>query len=121
MDRACGFGPQGWGFDSLQARIFHGPVAQPRLNRGQLVEMCWFYILKNKKTGKYYSGSTNNIKRRVKQHKSGYTRTTRILQTDELVYAEKFNTIQEARMREKKIKSYKSKKYIEWLISNQGL
>jgi hypothetical protein len=21
MDRACGFGPQGWGFDSLQARF----------------------------------------------------------------------------------------------------
>lgn len=82
--------------------------------------MCWFYILKNEETNRYYTGSTNNLNKRLKQHLQGNTRTTRILKTFQLVYSEKFDKIEAARNREKQIKSYKSKKYIEWLIS-QGL
>lgn len=79
--------------------------------------MCWLYILKNPVTERYYIGSTNNLERRLKQHRVGSTRTTRILGTTELVYQEEYNNILEARLREKKLKSYKSKKYIEWLIN----
>ena len=79
--------------------------------------MCWFYILRNIETDRYYVGSTNNLEKRLQQHKNGYTRTTRILMTYELVYSEKFDKINDARDREKKIKSYKSKKYIKWLIA----
>ena len=79
----------------------------------------YMYILKNESTNRYYIGSTNNLDRRLKQHKSGLTRTTRVLQTDKLVYKEEFVNIIEARLREKKLKSYKSKKYIEWLINNR--
>ena len=82
--------------------------------------MCWLYILKNEATGRYYIGSTNNLDRRLKQHKSGSTRTTRVLKTHNLVYTENYDNILEARFREKKLKSYKSKKYIEWLIFNKG-
>ena len=78
------------------------------------------YILKNESTNRYYIGSTNNLERRLRQHKSGLTRTTKILQTDKLVYKEEFVSIVEARLREKKLKSYKSKKYIEWLINNRN-
>ncbi len=74
------------------------------------------YILKNEQTGRYYIGSTNNLDRRLKEHSSGKTRTTKVLKTLTLVYKEEFDTIEEARMREKKLKSYKSRKYIEWLI-----
>ena len=75
------------------------------------------YILKNETTGHYYIGSTNDLDRRIRQHKTGKTRTTNRLKTFTLVYKEEFDTIQEARLREREIKSYKSKKYIEWLIS----
>jgi len=78
--------------------------------------MCWFYILKNEITNKYYTGSTVNLKERLKQHLRGNTRTTRVLKTYQLVYWEKFDKIVAARRREKQIKSFKSKKYIEWLI-----
>lgn len=81
--------------------------------------MYYLYILKNTDTGRFYIGSTNDLERRLKQHISGKTRTTRILKTDTLVYTEMYNTALEARSREKKLKSYKSKKYLEWLI-NQG-
>ncbi len=78
------------------------------------------YILKNIDTGRYYIGSTSNLERRIKQHKSGKTRTTKILKTFSLVYSEKYENLIDARMREKKLKSYKSKKYIEWLIEKSG-
>lgn len=78
--------------------------------------MSWVYVLENKETNRYYVGSTSDINRRINQHKKGYTRTTRVLRTTELVYTETYNTIEEARKREKQIKSYKSKKYIKSLI-----
>lgn len=83
--------------------------------------MFYLYILKNKETGRYYIGSTSDLRRRLNEHRLGKTRTTKILKTDTLVYTEEYNTLEEARNREKKLKSYKSKKYIEWLISqNMG-
>ncbi len=77
----------------------------------------YLYILKNTITNRYYIGSTNNLDRRLKEHVAGKTRTTRVLKTFTLVYKEEFDTIQAARAREQKLKSYKSKKYIEWLIN----
>jgi putative endonuclease len=81
--------------------------------------MNWMYVLKNTKTERYYIGSTNNLERRIKQHANGHTRTTRVLGALTLVYKEEFSSILEARQREKKLKSYKSKKYIEWLINKR--
>jgi len=75
--------------------------------------MSWIYILENTETDRYYIGSTGDIERRLRQHRSGKTRTTRVLQTYTLVYKEWYDTIEEARKREKKLKSYKSKKYIK--------
>ena len=77
----------------------------------------WMYILKNEETGRYYVGSTGNLKTRLRQHELGHTRTTRLLGTNKLVYFEEFEDLKDARKREFKLKSYKSKKYIEWLIS----
>ncbi len=82
--------------------------------------MPWLYILNNKETDRYYIGSTVDLERRIKQHISGKTRTTRVLKAYQLIYKEFYNTAIEARLREKKLKSYKSKKYIKWLISEMG-
>lgn len=81
--------------------------------------MCWLYILRSE-NGRYYIGSTKNLERRLKQHRLGYTRTTKVLKTNELVYKEEFDNITLARIREKQLKSYKSKRYIEWLIDKSG-
>jgi putative endonuclease len=79
--------------------------------------MFWMYILHNPETDRFYIGSTSDIERRLTQHTKGYTRTTRVLKTFKLIYKEEFRTLTEARLREKQLKSYKSKKYIKWLIS----
>lgn len=79
--------------------------------------MFWLYILHNSETDRFYIGSTSDVDRRLKQHKTGHTRTTKVLKTYDLVYKEEYQTLEEARFREKKLKSYKSKRYIKWLIS----
>ena len=78
--------------------------------------MYYVYILRNNDTDRYYIGSTNNLDRRLKGHSKGLTRTTRVLKTLSLVHSEKFYNESDARLRERKLKSYKSKKYIKWLI-----
>ena len=78
--------------------------------------MCYLYILKNQETDRFYIGSTNNLERRLKEHLKGKTRTTKVLKAYDLVYFEEYSTDSEARLREKQLKSYKSKKYIKWLI-----
>ncbi len=78
--------------------------------------MAWVYILHNALTNRYYIGSTVDLKRRLRQHRSGNTRTTRVLGTKDLVYTEEYPSVKEARLREKQIKSYKSRIYIEKLI-----
>lgn len=82
--------------------------------------MCWVYILNNPETDRFYIGSTCDLEKRLKQHKAGNTRTTKILKAFDLVYAEYFESADLAREREKILKSYKSKKYIKWLIDSEG-
>lgn len=72
--------------------------------------MCWLYILKNEDTDRYYIGSTSDLNRRLQQHRSGQTRTTRVLKTFDLVYSEKYNNIFDARLREKKVKIIQEQK-----------
>ena len=66
--------------------------------------MSYFvYILSNRRRTVFYTGVTNNLKRRVIEHKSkiggGFTRK---YNCDELVYFEEFSMIVEAIAREKK-------------------
>ncbi|NLT51737.1 MAG: GIY-YIG nuclease family protein [Ignavibacteria bacterium] len=75
------------------------------------------YIIQSKKTGKYYIGHTNNLERRLKEHNSGQTKSTRNGGQWELVYVKSFPNSTEAVNFEMKIKRMKSKKYINDLIS----
>ncbi len=74
------------------------------------------YILESQVTKKYYIGSTIDLARRMRDHVRGNTRTTRIHTPWILVYTETFETLREARAREKQLKKWKSHVRVRALI-----
>ena len=70
------------------------------------------YILKDEE-GKYYKGMTDNIERRLGEHKRGKTKTTRNMKNLKLVYSEKLDNRAEARKREKYFKSAAGRRFLK--------
>ncbi len=81
--------------------------------------MYFIYIIYSKEADKYYVGQTENIEDRLISHRSGISKYTSIADDWLLAYSETFETRKEAISREIEIKKKKSRKYIEWLISNK--
>jgi putative endonuclease len=61
---------------------------------------------------------TDNIKRRISEHNSGSSKSTKPYRPWKVVYSEIFGGIKEAYKREKYLKSLKKRKYIEDLIKS---
>ncbi|MDO8451614.1 MAG: GIY-YIG nuclease family protein [bacterium] len=78
--------------------------------------MYFVYILKSLRTGRYYVGCTDNIGRRVQEHNSGSSVYTKNKGPWGLVYKEAFSSLNNARVREQQIKSWKKRIAIEKLI-----
>ncbi len=68
----------------------------------------------NKRNTVLYTGVTNNIERRIYEHKEksveGFTKKYNV---DKLVYGEEFNDVEEAILREKQIKAGSRKKKMD--------
>ena len=105
-------------------------VVQLRRQEGRSPDLLWsvgvdrrtnmrpcVYILKDA-NGKLYVGSTDNIQRRIKQHKYGHTQTSRNMINPKLVLFQEYYSIKIERKIEKKIKSLKRKDYIEKMIND---
>ena len=74
----------------------------------------YIYILASKKNGTLYTGVTNNIIRRVHEHKTKFKEGfTKKYNVDKLVYFEEFGSIVDAITREKRIKTWKRQWKIE--------
>ncbi|PIX77221.1 MAG: endonuclease [bacterium (Candidatus Ratteibacteria) CG_4_10_14_3_um_filter_41_18] len=67
--------------------------------------MYWLYILRSLKDGRVYIGSTNNLKRRLKEHERGKVKSTKGRRPFKLIHIEKFNTRSETTQRELFLKS----------------
>ena len=67
--------------------------------------MFYVYIIQSKKDLTFYTGITKDLDRRVKEHNKSDTKTTRSKKPWKLVYSEKVDTRQAARVREKFLKS----------------
>jgi putative endonuclease len=74
----------------------------------EMDDAFFVYILASKKNGTLYIGVTNNLARRLTEHKAklvpGFTRKCRV---DQLVYFETFSSILEARAREHALKRWR--------------
>ena len=77
--------------------------------------MSYFvYIATNKTNRVLYTGVTNNIVRRMSEHKEGFIEGfTKKYRVKKLVFVQEFKSIQDAIVSEKKIKGWLRKKKIE--------
>ena len=79
--------------------------------------MPFTYILYSSKLDKYYVGACIDIDRRLYEHNIGHSKFTSTGMPWELKFTKEFETLQEAKVFEQKIKKMKSRKYIEGLIA----
>ena len=82
--------------------------------------MAFTYILFSARLNTYYVGSTNNLVDRLKRHNTGRSTYTKRGVPWMLIYKKEYLTKSEAYQAELLIKSQKSRKYIEELISSQS-
>ena len=83
-----------------------------------LVRYYFVYILTNKYNTVLYVGVTNNLERRIFEHKNGLTDGfSKKYKLTKLIYFEEFNSINDALVSEKKIKGWLRKKKIELINS----
>lgn len=66
--------------------------------------MFYVYILKSKKDNNLYTGSTNNLKHRFKEHNLGKVTSTKHRTPFELIYYEAYKSERGARKRESNLK-----------------
>ncbi len=68
------------------------------------------------KNNKIYSGSTNNLKRRINEHQLGKVRSTKDYRPLKLIFYEAFISRKDAERREKYFKSDKGKKMLKVIL-----
>lgn len=82
--------------------------------------MYTVYVLKDK-NGKMYKGMTNNLRKRLYDHKSGHTITTSRMSDIQVVYTEEFQDFEEARKRELYFKTAAGRRFLKNKIINGPL
>ncbi len=75
--------------------------------------MFYVYLLKSGKDGKFYTGSTDDLKRRMAEHEAGYVKSTVRRKPLKLIYYEACLNEEDARRRERYLKSGPGKKYLQ--------
>lgn len=75
--------------------------------------MYYVYVLKSLSFDRIYIGLTDNVEKRLEEHNSGKTKSTKGYKPYELAFVEQFKTRIEAREREKFLKSGSARKRIK--------
>ncbi len=78
------------------------------------------YILYSESRDRYYIGASANVENRLSRHNAGATKSTKSGRPWKIVHTELFETYKEALVRERAIKAKKSRKYIDYLITQKG-
>ena len=78
------------------------------------------YILQSESSGRFYIGSTNDLERRLSEHRRAHSLATRGRGPWKLVHTEEFFSLTEARRRELEIKKWKSAQMIRGLLESHG-
>jgi len=104
--------------ERLKARLSprDKPVA-PRVYLGAKSFMYYIYILQLK-NNKLYTGFTNDLCKRYRQHKNGSVESTKNLRPLKLIHYECYILEEDARRREKYLKTSEGKMFLNRQISS---
>jgi putative endonuclease len=78
--------------------------------------MYTVYVLKSLKDGKQYTGSTEDLERRLKEHNAGKTASTRRRRPFVLVHTEEYESREAAEDRERYLKTGKGREELKKLL-----
>jgi len=78
--------------------------------------MYFVYVLQSQSNHKFYIGCAEGVPSRLEEHNRGQTVSTRGRGPWMLVHQEQFESLKEARQRERQIKRWKSHRSIQELI-----
>ena len=78
--------------------------------------MYYVYVLRSLKNERLYTGSTDNLKRRLFEHNIGKSKYSRLTKPFKLLHYEEFLTRIEAVRREKYLKTGKGREELKRLI-----
>ena len=76
------------------------------------------YLLQSHKDNRTYLGSTDNIVRRMEEHKHGKCQSTKNRRPLKLIYFEEYDTLAEARKREKYLKTRHGRRELKKIFEN---
>lgn len=77
------------------------------------MKFTYVYLLRSLKDDRWYTGYTEDLKRRIEQHHAGNSISTRHRGPWELIYYEACVHVEDARARERYLKSGMGKRYIK--------
>lgn len=80
--------------------------------------MYYVYIIYSKKLEKIYKGSTNDLRKRIKEHNNNKVKSTKNGKPWKLIYYEAFINKSDSLIEEKFLKSGKGKERIKYLLKN---
>ncbi|SEG48499.1 putative endonuclease [Halpernia humi] len=87
-----------------------------------MTEVEYFvYVLKSEVDGRLYKGQTSNLEKRLKEHNSGKTKSTKGFIPWRLVYFEIFASREEALLREKYFKSGIGREFLKEMLNRNQL
>ena len=122
LDRASDFGSEGWGFDSLWVHKLEAFRSRRsagfsfQAHEDVLVEISrsvHVYVLRSLADGNRYVGLSTDVPYRVEEHNSGKVKSTKARIPFVLVYQESFDTLAEARAREKYFKTAAGRRWLD--------
>ncbi|HEX7343948.1 MAG TPA: GIY-YIG nuclease family protein [bacterium] len=80
--------------------------------------MCWVYVLYSRKLDRLYIGQTQDLEKRLAEHRQGGSFYTSRSDDWELVYKEEFLTRGGAMLREKELKTGVGREFLRRLLAH---
>jgi putative endonuclease len=82
--------------------------------------MYYTYVLRSHKTNRKYTGSCEDLEKRIQAHNAGDSKSTRHGVPWSLIYAEEFSNRADAMRKERYFKTGKGREELEQLIQKQS-